>query len=77
MALPLTTKPGCREWFDTTHHRLNSVFTHPCPIRNLLFGMLGIEPSLYAPEAYVLPVYYIPTISNRVNVRTAGILHPE
>ncbi len=23
-------------------------------------GMLGIEPSLHAPEACVLPVYYIP-----------------
>ncbi len=23
-------------------------------------GLLGIEPSLYAPEAHVLPVYYSP-----------------
>ncbi len=25
-----------------------------------MVGMLGIEPSLHAPEACVLPVYYIP-----------------
>ena len=29
-------------------------------ILKLLVGMLGIEPSLHAPEACVLPVYYIP-----------------
>lgn len=37
----------------------------PCPVRQYLLnaalvGMLGIEPSLHAPEACVLPVYYIP-----------------
>ena len=25
-------------------------------------GLLGIEPSLYAPEAHVLPVYYSPLL---------------
>lgn len=32
-------------------------------------GLQGIEPCLYAPEAYVLPVYYSPF--------TATILKPE
>lgn len=28
----------------------------------LLVGTPGIEPGLYAPEAYVLPVYYVPEL---------------
>jgi hypothetical protein len=27
----------------------------------IIVGLLGIEPSLYAPEAHVLPVYYSPS----------------
>lgn len=28
-----------------------------------MVGMPGIEPGLYEPESYVLPVYYIPKIA--------------
>jgi hypothetical protein len=48
-------------------------------IRHSLFvGLLGIEPSLYEPESYVLPVYYSPTKSTWPQiVRTIGIRWPE
>ncbi len=43
----------------TAGNRTRSIRTFtPTPI--LTFGTLGIEPSLYEPESYVLPVYYVP-----------------
>src|SRR3989344_5946855 len=33
---------------------------HICALQNSV-GMPGIEPGFYAPEAYVIPLYHIPT----------------
>ncbi len=38
----------------------NIVYYHIEYVKNPV-GLPGIEPGLYAPEAYVLPVYYSPT----------------
>lgn len=51
---------------------INKIIRH-VPDNFVLVGMPGIEPGLHAPEARVLPVYYIPLISNRANAHTAEI----
>jgi hypothetical protein len=56
----------------------NSVFALLDPIPFYSVGVLGIEPNLYAPETYVLPVYYTPL--KKVRDRTfftTGTLHPD
>jgi hypothetical protein len=56
----------------------NSVFALLDPIPFYSVGVLGIEPNLYAPETYVLPVYYTPLKNGTgQGVCNTGILHPD
>lgn len=46
-------------------YRFTSLAVRPCHIvasRTIPVGALGIEPSLRAPKARVLPVYYAPSL---------------
>ena len=44
----------------------------------ITFGLLGIEPSLYPPEGYVLPVYYSPrNLTQKNPFETNYLVYPD
>ena len=69
------TLSGCREFLPAGRQGTQPSRTL-ATLEISLFGEPRIGLGPHAPETCVLPLYYSPTISNGVNVRTTDILHP-